>query len=250
MRPLFLARFVPEFVKQTRAYGSLVEAYYDARRRFGVDDLREYQAGAKIGSDSNNAWIRKSSEIEGWLFEGEPELLWSLATTPGEGDVLEIGTWQGKSTCILAGACIESHPNSRVFCIDTFMMDGDETQLVYHRRLVKQPGTFYQFLENAKRLGFISHVILLASFSEKILPHLNVKVRLAFIDGAHDRDSVVRDIELVKPLVGTSGIIALHDSSEHWPGVGEAIDASLRSDAQFEFHGKVHSLECWRRVGC
>ena len=73
-----------------------------------------YEDVAALGHDSPNIWIQRSASIGGWLFPGEHEFLWDLATRSSEGSILEIGTWMGKSACILAGACAETAPHTRV----------------------------------------------------------------------------------------------------------------------------------------
>ena len=102
-----------------------------------------YVRASRIGQSSANVWIRKSAEIEGWLFEGEPEFLWSLASHSSAGYVLEVGTWMGKATCILTRACIENASHSKVICIDPFTMQGPPEQEAYHKKLVRASGTFY-----------------------------------------------------------------------------------------------------------
>src|SRR5437868_4102301 len=124
-----------------------------------------YDAVSRTGADAANPWIRKSAEIGGWLFAGEPEFLWELATRSASGDILEIGTWMGKSACILAGACQTQAPGTRVVCVDTFHMDGTPDQEAYHHKLVEGTGTFYQFVANASRLGFGETVVPIAAFS-------------------------------------------------------------------------------------
>ena len=128
-------------------------------------DVRGYKNLSQLGADSENPWIQKSAQIPGWLFEGEHQRLWELATESSDGDIAEIGTWMGKSACIFAGACIASAPETRVWCIDPFTMLGPSNQMNYHHRIMgkKSQGTFYQFCKFAESLGFSSHVLLSAS---------------------------------------------------------------------------------------
>lgn len=48
-----------------------------------------------------------------------------------------------------------------------------------------------------------------------------------YIDGAHDYDSVLRDIQTFLPKLKPGGIIAGHDYHEVWPGVMNAVDESV-----------------------
>jgi predicted O-methyltransferase YrrM len=211
-------------------------------------EIDDYRCISKTGSDSANPWIRKSSRIDGWLFPGEPMLLWEAASIPGDGDILEIGTWQGKSTCILAGACIEGSSNSKVICVDTFLMDGNDWQLSYHKRLVKEQGTYFKFVHNAKMFGFFDTIVVMAGYSYRVVPYINARIKVAFIDGSHDFENTLRDLRLTMPLIRPGGLILLHDVNDNWPGVGLAIEASLRRDPCFQFVKKVGSIECWENV--
>ncbi len=171
-----------------------------------------YEVASMLGGESPNPWIRKSAEIKGWLFPGDHEFLWELATRRLTGDILEIGTWMGKSACILAGACAETAPATKVVCVDTFLMTGTPDQEKYHRRLAPMAsGTFYDFLENANRLGFIDYVVPIAATSTRALPLLHGPFRMAFVDGGHDRENCQRDVELCLRLLAPGGVLAIHD---------------------------------------
>jgi len=208
-----------------------------------------YHQESRLGHSSPNPWIRKSAEILGWLHEGEHELLWELAMRPGNGHILEIGSWLGKSTCILTGACIERGDSSRVVTIDTFCMDGSFRQTSYYQLLHrKQHGTFYEFIENAKHFGFSEHVIPIATYSQNtvfLLQH--IPFRLAFIDGRHDYDGVRSDIEMVLPLVSPGGVIAIHDVGERYPEIDAAIMDVLNGTNNVSFLTHLHCLAVYQK---
>jgi predicted O-methyltransferase YrrM len=190
-------------------------------------ERRVYEANAAIGRGSSNPWIDHSSHIGGWLFPGEHEFLYELALNAKPiGDVLEIGTWMGKSACLFSGASKERARGEKVICVDTFCMDGTAEQVDAHNGLHAQ-GTFYEFLSNAKRHGFADTVVPVACYSTDALPRLNGKLRMAFVDGAHDRENCQRDVDLCLPLLASGGVLALHDCCDHWPGVVEVV-AQLR----------------------
>jgi predicted O-methyltransferase YrrM len=195
-------------------------------------EVAEYRRVSRIGADNPNEWIRKSAEIGGWLFEGEHEFLWDLATRSTNGDVLEIGTWMGKSACILAGACKDTAPGTCVVCVDTFRMTGPNTQEQYHRRLVDSTGTFYQFLGNASRLGFESSIVPLAALSRRAVPLLRGPFRMVFLDGSHDLENTRADVDVCLPLLAMGGVLALHDSlGTGWPEVVAYVSNELSGRA-------------------
>jgi predicted O-methyltransferase YrrM len=220
--------------------------FQDLRRT--ISCRSQYRAEARIGADSDNSWIRSSSSISGWLHLGEHEFLWELATLPTRGDILEIGSWCGKSTCILAGACLDRGDGSRVICVDTFQKDGNERQRGYYQRLPSgRRGTFDEFVSNADRLGFRSALVPVAVRSDVVGSLLSgVRLRLAFIDGQHDYLGVKNDIALSLPLMVTGGIIALHDVDARYPGIAAAADEAVAESDRMRFVGRAHCLAAYR----
>jgi MMP 1-O-methyltransferase len=208
-----------------------------------------YDEVSKIGSDSPNEWIRKSSTINGWLFEGEHEFLWELASRDDKGDIAEIGTWMGKSACILAGACETSAPDTHLFCIDPFDMSGTEEQVDYHKTLVSEDGTFYQFVANAKRCGFMDRVIPVAAMSYQAIPAIPSGLRMAFIDGAHDYERCKADVDLMLPKLAVGGVIAIHDARNPvWKELADYVDNELMKDPSLREVGTVNSIVAFEKV--
>ena len=211
-------------------------------------DRRGYRRITSLGADSPNPWIRKSSQIGGWLFEGEHEFLWELAASRSDGHVLEIGTWMGKSACIFSGACQEHAPETRVFCVDPFTMLGSPLQMSYHRRLMGRgkTGTFYEFQANARMLGFDQWVVPITTTSELALPPLPAFFRLAFIDGGHGYEEARRDVELVLAKLLTGGTVALHDENRY-EGVAQLV-RELREDRRVRFIRQVNSIAAFEKL--
>jgi len=212
-------------------------------------DEQFYAEVTVIGKDSPNIWIRRSSKIGGWLFEGEHEALWELATRNVAGNVLEIGSWMGKSACILAGACADHHPDTVLLCIDTFTMSGTEQQTKHHEKLVGQAqGTFYNFLSSAKTLGYYDHVIPIGQYSQRALKVVKGPLRLAFIDGAHDYANVESEVALVLPLIASGGSLALHDVySGTYPELLAFVNERMLTDPTLEYAGKANSIAIFRK---
>jgi len=232
-----------DFVKRMTPPGLL----HVIGRVVGVD-RRGYHRITALGADSPNPWIRKSAGIGGWLFEGEHEFLWELATSHSEGHVLEIGTWMGKSACIFSGACEQHAPQTRVFCIDPFTMLGSEPQMSYHRRLLgrRAVGTFYQFQSNARRLEFEKWVVPITTTSELAIPPLPASFRMAFVDGGHSYEEARRDVELVLPKLLVGGTVALHDENRY-EGVAELV-RELKSDPRLRFLRQVNSIAAFEKL--
>ncbi len=196
-----------------------------------ADLKRGFKEACEMGRESSNPWIRRSSEIPGYLFRGEHELILQCAASAPPGDFVEIGVWFGKSTSLLAGAVVDRNRNEKVFCVDPFTNEGEERDQKNHAILHGLKNVFPSFVENAKRLGFYSQIIPIATLSTIALPALNLRVGFAFIDGAHDEDSVRSDFELLKEKLIPGAIVLFHDAiGKVYPGVLRAIDSILREN--------------------
>jgi cephalosporin hydroxylase len=201
-----------------------------------------------IGINSPNAWIQKSSQIYGWLFPGEHELLWELGHSSPSGNILEIGSWMGKSACILAGTCIERLDNSKVICIDPFDMQGTDWQRDFHKLITSgKLTTFDTFIHNAKSLGFYETVIPVAHSSQSVLPYLTLPLRLAFLDGWHDYKHVSLEFNYVSKMVVAGGFIAFHDATEDFPGVKKFVD-ELKCNSSWEMYKSIGSIVAFRKI--
>jgi len=161
-------------------------------------------------------------DVDGWLSEFEGVELARL----GEGkDVLEIGSYCGRSTICLAQKA------KSVLIVDPF--DG---------RATPAPGdTFEKLLANLDRYGVIDRVMALTGTSEEILPDREERFDLIFIDGDHSREAVERDIELSLSLLRPGGLLVFHDYHNPTdPGVTAAVDELLYDGV--ELLGRFDSL--------
>lgn len=161
--------------------------------------------------------FRFPCDVEGWLGEEEGRELYRLA----EGkDVLEIGSYCGKSTICLAQSAV------RVDCVDPF--DGRDTP---RPRL-----TLGEFQHNLRRHGVFDNVQTYVGTVRDVYPQLSGDYGLVFIDGAHDYESVCADADLACRLLKPGGLVAFHDFREHasdydgrWdPGVTRAVHELMR----------------------
>lgn len=173
-------------------------------RPWGTDQFdREWSEASFL--DSGPPGFRFPSDAAGWLTEAEGAELARLADGK---DVLEIGSYCGRSTICLAQAA------RTVACVDTF--DGRGTAQGGSTRAV--------FERNLRRYGVDSKVNVYPGESAAVLPNLPPIYDLVFIDGSHDRESVRRDAELASACLRPGGTLAFHDYGDIDWGVTEAVD--------------------------
>ena len=163
-----------------------------------------------------------TSRIQGFLTEREGELLFQLARSTRQGCIVEIGSYQGKST-VWIGLGTQSSANLKVYAIDPHT--GSEEHQIPGQKI----WTFKNFEENIRAAGLTDIVSPIIDLSHHARKSFDRPIGFLFIDGAHDYESVKKDYDLWAPLVVEGGIIAFHDTQQ--VGVRKVVDDVLVNDA-------------------
>jgi SAM-dependent methyltransferase len=148
------------------------------------------------------------SDIDGWLTELEGKALAELARGKR---VLEIGSYCGLSTVCMARTA------AHVTAVDYF--DGRGTPC--------PQDTLAAFKANIERYGVADKVEACHPDAVFPLPEYD----LAFIDGAHEADSVRADIRKALDVLAPDGVLAFHDYGITDPGVIEAVQELIADGA-------------------
>lgn len=147
-----------------------------------------------------------ADKLDGWLTDREGELLYNLAKNcTGEGVIVEIGSWKGKSTIWLAKGSKRGN-NVKIYAIDP------HTGASEHKERYGEVWTFDEFKENIKNTNVDDIVIPIVKTSAEAAKKFDEPVELIFIDGAHEYELVKLDFELWFPKVIDGGIMAFHDT--------------------------------------
>lgn len=171
----------------------------------------------------------KNNFIPGMIKDVNGERLFLLAISQTlKGDIVEIGSWQGKSTSFLAKS-IEINKNGKVYAIDHFKGNSKKTKFDLNYKVNKNDLSDLKnnFTNNMSKLRLNQNIKLLNMKSKdavNILKTEKVKIRFLFIDGLHTYEGVKTDFELFYPLVLKGGIIVFDDYSNSCDGVKRFID--------------------------
>jgi len=167
------------------------------------------------------AWaLQESRKAEGFLRTGEEELLYKFALSrPRCTNVVEIGSWKGRSTTLLGSAIAASDSSGKVFAIDPHAKPSNENIKPQYDLWAEQKvyDTYQDFLDNIKRVELDKIIIPIRATSETafaVREEYGVgQVGFLFIDGCHQRDYVEKDFDLWSQVVVEGGCIAFHDSN-------------------------------------
>ncbi|UIE36472.1 class I SAM-dependent methyltransferase [Leptodesmis sichuanensis] len=127
---------------------------------------------------------------------------------------VEIGSWEGRSTCWLLDHIL-THPTAQITCIDTFT-GGAEHQALWQ-------GSFLQTIEqrfdfNVAQTGTPEKVKKIVGKSQIALRSLPLNsYHLAYIDGSHIASDVLEDALLTWGLIKVGGIIIFDDYQYVFP---------------------------------
>lgn len=180
-----------------------------------LEYTRRWNAAAQeVTTGEPRGWVFPA-DVDGWLTEAEGRVLAELAR---DKRALEIGSYCGRSTICLAQTA------QAVCVVDPF--DGRASA-------TPRRDTLVQFMENVSRYGVLDKITVRQGLSGMIVPDLQERFDVAFIDGAHDRESVLADAQVATGRLAPDGLLVFHDYGPSDPGVIAAVDSLVASGARF-----------------
>jgi predicted O-methyltransferase YrrM len=192
-----------------------------------------------------DAALRAVASVEGWMTDAQARRLWDAASRlSAPARIVEIGSFQGRSTIVLASAAPDG---VEVVAIDPHAGNDRGPQEIAGFEEAAQ-GDHEAFLANLSAAGVRDRVRHVREFSSAALSSVPGEVDLLYIDGAHRYRPALDDIrrwgERVRPDGGT---LLIHDSFSS-VGVTLAILRSLLLDRRFVYVGRSGSLAEYRRT--
>lgn len=171
--------------------------------------------------------------IHGWFNNGYPGAYKKLFSffDKEPSNIVEIGVWQGKSAAYL-GVELYNHgwTNVRLDLIDHF-----EGSPEHKNRLINEQIDLFEITKkNLSPLNdMINFNIIKLSSEEASKNYKDESVDLVFIDGAHEYESVKKDIDTWLPKVKKGGIICGDDYCNDWKSVISAVDDYFGDKVEF-----------------
>ncbi|HLG55912.1 MAG TPA: class I SAM-dependent methyltransferase [Vicinamibacterales bacterium] len=210
---------------------------------------------------------RMVQDVPGWSPLDQLAALFYLAYgSDVEGDIIELGSWCGRSTTAL-GLAAKLSGHSVVHAIDLFPERSDwrRNEDGSHSLMVTLSGTEIRAYQEQTVWAepfdrdiapvYEAHHSVLAAFEETIARNgLNDVVRpfrgsldmfaaaaprhlrckLAFIDGDHSYDAVCHDIHLVERFLAPGGWVCFDDAFSSYEGVDRAIREEVIDSGRYD----------------
>lgn len=164
--------------------------------------------------------IKNYMKIEGWLTENEAVTLFNLARNLKNKEnpvIVEIGSWLGKSSFIIATGIKQISRKACLFCIDPFNSEGDskskQSYLLLQERLflLKHLTLKERFIRNMKSNNVYDRIKILEGYSFNFAKKFHKQIDILFIDSNHEYKAVLRDYIDWGHKIKKGGVIAFHD---------------------------------------
>ena len=152
-----------------------------------------------------NAMVSLGQMLEGHLTKRETAFLAVQPFLPMAGEILEIGSFKGKSTIILAKS-VAAAGGSKMFACDPLSLpsetdptdaDRDELPTIFHRNLDQH--------------GVSDMVQMHQMKSSELAGSWSLPLRLLWIDGDHTYAGATQDVCLFQPHLVPGAVVCLHD---------------------------------------
>lgn len=173
---------------------------------------------------------------------GQASTLYDAAVgCPDHGTIVEIGSFQGRSTIVLASA---APPEAVVIAIDPHAGNDRGPQEIdgFEDAAADDHATF---VANLERAGVAERVRHLRMFSDVALDEVDGAIDVLYVDGAHRYAPARADIRDWGARVGDGGTMLIHDSFSSL-GVTFAILRELLVGGRFRYVGRSRSMTIYR----
>jgi predicted O-methyltransferase YrrM len=197
-----------------------------------------------LGSEAPDlaAVTARVAEVEGWMSPGQASTLYDAARRcPAGGTIVEIGSFRGRSTIVLASAAA---PDVSVIAIDPHAGNDRGPQEIdgYADAAADDHAVF---LANLARAGVADRVRHIRKFSDDALADVDAPIDVLYIDGAHRYGPARADIRDWGARVADGGTMLIHDSFSSI-GVTLAILRELLLGSRFRYVGRSRSMTIYR----
>jgi hypothetical protein len=176
--------------------------------------------------------------LDGWMSPDQGRRLFDAAgRCPADTTIVEIGSFRGKSTVVLATAAPEG---VEVVAIDPHAGNDRGPQEI-EGYAAEAAGDHEVFVANLAAAGVTERVRHVRAFSDAAHDEVSGEIAVLYVDGAHRFGPARADIRDWGDRVSEGGTMLIHDSFSS-VGVTLAILRELATGRRFRYVGRSRSL--------
>jgi len=199
--------------------------------RFATSPAVRFGDRLRWGALGEYIWL--SRRIPGWTRGDEAAALARASyASPDEAVIVEIGSFLGCSTILLAGAR-KLRGSGKVHCVDAFDTSGDAFSVpIYRAHQDSLPVSLRKrFDENIRLTGLTEWVEVHQGRDSDIASGWKSPIDLLFMDGDHSVEEARQTYQAWSRFLKSGGVIAIHNSRNDVP-YAEGHDGSMRLVAE------------------
>jgi len=198
--------------------------------------LETIKIPADLETVLNEAW-EETRKVPGHLGENEARFLGLLAAcAPARGAIVEIGSFKGRSTVMLAKVA------SRYSFGPVVAIDPHNSPILLDHQANPEASSYQDFLDFINAAGVSNHVESHLAYSTDVASFWNRPIRLLWIDGDHSYEGAKKDLDGFFPHLVSLGIVAFHDALNAFPGPIRVFVEDVLGSDRFGPAGFVHSI--------
>lgn len=170
--------------------------------------------------------------VDGWFGEPDKRAYDRAVAKYSNDDIfVEIGSFKGRSSSIMAVNIINSKKDIKFYCVDTWMGSEEHQEGgAYEDKDVVSNTLFETFLKNISPVSDYITPIKKPSL-EAVNEFQDKSLSFVFIDASHKYEDVKSDMNAWHPKIKSGGILSGHDWT--WGSVKRAVE-------EFAFENKLN----------
>jgi predicted O-methyltransferase YrrM len=161
-------------------------------------------------------YLARASRVEGWTHTREAIALAQAAhRLPDGAEIVEIGSFLGRSSILLAGAR-KLRRSGRVHCVDPFDSSGDSFSVPVYQQILSGDTRSQRkrFDDNLAGAGVSAYVDVHQGTAESVAAAWTRPIDMLFLDGDQSPKGARSAYDVWAPFLKVGGTIALHNSSD------------------------------------
>jgi len=155
---------------------------------------------------------------------------------PAKGVIVEIGSYKGRSTVMLAKVAAH-YGFGPVVAIDPH-----NSPILLDHQANQEASSYDDFLHSLEAAGVSNLVEPHAAYSKEVASSWNRAIRFLWIDGDHSHEGAKSDLDGFFPHLVPHGVVAFHDALNAFPGPIRVFVEDVLGSDRFGPAGFVQSI--------